>query len=221
MALPAYSKYRIYVTRTSTSPVNQPSYVTINTFGGYSNGDGSGTDVFVGGSASSKSLYSTRFPSRAFDGNASTEFSSSNENVPQWLRVDLASAVVVRRFYLAATTSAAEVPRDFIIQGSNDGTSWENILQVTDWVTTNVTKTESFRIDLSMSGVSLLDTGGGASKVFLNRYDNGELVKVVVPNAITGEWNTRLQYGGSILITHLGPSGFRPLADGPVTPISE
>jgi hypothetical protein len=221
MALTAYSKYRIYVTRTATSPAGKPIYVTIHTFSGFGNGDGSGTDLFVGGTASAKSTYVSAVPSRAFDGNPGTTYSSQSEAAPQWLRIDLASPVVVRCFYLGAATSANETPRDFIIQGSNDGTNWTDLYEVVDWVTTSSGKNESFRIDLSLDGVSMLDTGGGASKIFVNRFDNGQFVGVAVPDAVTGAWSMKLQYAGDVLVTHIGPSGYRPMTDGPVTPIAE
>jgi hypothetical protein len=221
MALTAYSKYRLYVTRTPSSAVGAPSYVTVNTFSGFANVDGTGTDLFVGGTASASSTYPSAVASRAFDANSSTEWSSQSELAPQWLRIDLASPVVVRNLYLAATANANEVPRDFRIEGSTDGTNWTTLVEVQDWVVSATTKTEGFRADLLLAGTSLLDTGVGCSKVFVSRFDNGQVLGEVVPNAVTGAWSLRPQYSGSVLVTHIGPTGYRPMADGPVTPIAE
>ena len=220
MALTAYSKYRLYVTRTSVSGVGAPTYVTVNTFSGFENLDGTGTDLFVGGTASASSTYSTAVASRAFDANSSTEWSSQRELAPTWLRIDLASPVVVRNLYLASTANGNEVPRDFRIEGSTDGTNWTTLVEVKDWVVSEVTKTGSFRSDLLLAGTSLLDTGVGCSKVFVSRFDNGQVLGEVVPNAVTGAWSLRPQYSGSVLVTHIGPTGYRPMADGPVTPIA-
>lgn len=222
MALEAYSKYRIYVTRTATSDAGAPSYCTINEFRGFTNGDGSGSNLFMGGTASASGAYSAQTANLAFDGNAATYWESDNAASGfRWLRYDLASAVVIRNFYLSSTTYPGEVPRDFLLQGSNDGTSWTTLFQVVDWVATSVGKTESIRLDLSVGGTSLLDTGVGSIKVLLHRYSDGVLIGSTSPNAVTGQWQYRLQNNDQLLVTHIGPSGFRPISDGPVTPYAE
>ena len=222
MALAAYSKYRIYVTRTASTAAGAPNYCTINEFRGFTNGDGSGSNLFTGGTASASGAYNTKTANLAFDGNAATYWESDNAASGfRWLRYDLASAVVIRNFYLSSTTYPNEVPRDFLIQGSNDGTTWTTILQVVDWVATSVAKTESIRTDLSVGGTSLLDTGVGSTKVLLHRYSDGVLLGTVAPNAVTGQWQYRLQNNDPLLVTHIGPSGFRPVSDGPVTPYAE
>lgn len=224
MALAAYSKYRIYVTRTASTAAGAPGYCTINEFRGFTNGDGSGSNLFTGGTASASGAYSVQTANLAFDGNAATYWESNNAASGfRWLRYDLASAVVIRNFYLSSTTYPNEVPRDFKIQGSNDGTNWTDIVTVVDWVTGDTAKAGSWRIDLLLSGTSLLDTGGGASKVFIHKYSDGELVGVATPHASTGAWSVKPQFAGEVLITHIGTSGsgFRPVTDGPVTPATE
>lgn len=222
MALEAYSKYRIYVTRTASTAAYAPGYCTINEFRGFTNGDGSGSNLFTGGTASASSAYSAHTANLAFDGNAATFWESDNAAPDfRWLRYDLASAVVIRNFYLSSTTYPEEVPRDFLIQGSNDDTTWTTLFRVTDWVTTGVAKTGSIRADLMVGGASLLDTGAGATKVFILRYADGGFIGTAVPNAVTGEWQYRLQTTDDLLVTHIGPSGFRPISDGPITPFAE
>lgn len=224
MALTAYSKYRLYITRTSTSPVNNPYYGVINSFHGFSAGDGSGSNLLTGGTASASSTYSTFTADRAFDANASTYWEAGSPSAAfQWVRMDLASPVTIRNFYISSSQIVAEVPRDFKIQGSNDGTNWTDIVTVVDWVTGATAKTGSWRADLLLSGTSLLDTGGGAAKVFIHKYSDGELVGVATPHASTGVWSVKPQFAGEVLITHIGTSGsgFRPVTDGPVTPATE
>ena len=222
MALVAYSKYRIYVTRTSSTAAGAPGYCAIHEFLGFTNGDGSGSNLFTGGTASASDTYYTQTANLAFDGNAATYWESDQAvSSFRWLRYDLAAAVVIRNFYLSSTTYTAEVPRDFMIQGSNDGTTWTTLFQVTDWVTTKVEKTGSMRVDLMVGGASLLDTGAGATKVFIHRYEDGGFIGTAVPNAVTGEWQHRLQTTDYLLVTHIGPSGFRPISDGPITPFAE
>ena len=223
MALVAYSKYRIYVTRTVSTAAGSPDYCAINEFSGFTNGDGSGSNLFTGGTASASGTYKTQTANLAFDGNAATYWESDNDASGfRWLRYDLASAVVIRNFYLSSTTEYTnEVPRDFLLQGSNDGTSWTTLFQAVDWVATKVAKSESMRLDLSVGGASLLDTGIGSTKVLLHRYSDGVLIGSTSPNAVTGQWQYRLQNNDPLLVTHIGPSGFRPISDGPVTPYAE
>lgn len=223
MALTAYSKYRLYFTRTSTSDANLPYYGVVNAFRGFANGDGSGSNLLTGGTATASSVYSNLYASNAFDASDSSYWEAGNQSDPfQWVRIDLASPVTIRNFYVSSQL-ASEVPRDFKIQGSNDGTNWTDIVVVVDWVTSAMAKTESWRIDLLLSGTSLLDTGGGASKVFVHKYSDGELIGVATPHASTGVWSVKPQFAGEVLITHVGPSGsgFRPVTDGPVTPAAE
>lgn len=223
MALTAYSKYRLYITRTSTSDANKPYYGVVNSFHGFANGDGSGSNLLTGGTATASSVYSNLDASNAFDASNSSYWEAGNQSDPfQWVRIDLASPVTVRNFYVSSQ-SASEVPRDFKIQGSNNGTDWDDIVVVVDWVTTRTAKTGSWRIDLLLSGTSLLDTGGGTSKVFIHKYSDGELVGVATPHASTGAWSIKPQFAGEVLITHIGPSGsgFQPVTDGPVTPAAE
>lgn len=222
MALVAYSKYRIYVTRTASTAAGAPRYCTINEFRGFPNGDGSGSNLFTGGTASASDVYLDQTANLAFDGNAATYWESNNATSGfRWLRYDLESAVVIRNFYLSSTQYPDEVPRDFLIQGSNDGTTWTTLFQGTDWVTTAVAKTGSIRVDLMVGGASLLDTGAGATKVFILRYADGGFIGTAVPNAVTGEWQYHLHTTDDLLVTHIGPSGFRPISDGPITPYAE
>ena len=223
MALTAYSKYRLYITRTSTSPVNKPYFGAVNSFHGFSAGDGSGSNLLTGGTASASSTYSSNNASNAFDANAYSYWEAGNQSDAfQWVRMDLASPVTIRNFYISSQV-VTEVPRDFKIQGSDDGTNWTDLVTVVDWVTAVTAKTGSWRVDLLLSGTSLLDTGGGASKVFIHKYSDGELVGVATPHASTGAWSVRPQFAGEVLITHIGTSGsgFRPVTDGPVTPATE
>lgn len=223
MALTAYSKYRLYFTRTSTSAVNNPYYGVVNSFHGFANGDGSGSNLLTGGTASASSTYSSNTANRAFDTDVNSYWEAGNQSDAfHWVRMDLASPVTIRNFYVSSQSSL-EVPRDFKIQGSNDGTNWTDIVVVVDWVTSAMAKTESWRIDLRLSGTSLLATGGGASKVFAHKYSDGELVGVATPDASTGAWSIKPQFAGEVLITHIGPSGsgFQPVTDGPVTPATE
>lgn len=183
--------------------------------------DGSGTNLLTG-TASSSSNYSGAPPSNAFDGDPATGWASANTGAAfQWLRNDLVSAVTIRNFFIRSSPGGfQQIPRDFIIQGSNDGSTWEDIVRVDGWVPvgTSGTKEGNFLAGLSVSGESVLDTGDASNKVFVYNYATGALIATVTPNITTGAWRLNLQSLDEVLVTHVGPSGYRPLSDGPITP---
>lgn len=223
MALPAYSKYRLYITKNSSSS-GTIEYVTIAKFSGHESVDGLSADLLVG-TASASSTFSGWPASNAFDNDPGTSWSSA-ESVSgvEWLRIDLASAVQIRTFKIASTNASNSyyAPKNFIVQGSNDGTNWDNLAEIVDWVPTLTTSHQgSVFHGISLRGVSVLDSGDASTKVFLHNYSTGAFVKEVIPAPSTGAWSVSLQETTDILVTHIGPSGYRPISDGPITPIWE
>ncbi len=225
MALTAYSKYRLLITRTSSSAEGSPGYVSVNDFDLWTTTDRSDTRLgaTAGATFSASGQYATQAPGLAFDGNAATYWESNDAAATsRWVCIDLPSAVVVRSFYMNSTPYPKEIPRDFKLQGSNDGTTWVDLFAVTDWVTSEtVREGQYFATSLSLSGTSILDTGLGAARVLIHKWSTGEFVASVAPNASTGAWSYRLSEPMDVLVTHIGPSGYRPISDGPITPYSE
>lgn len=221
MALTAYSKYRILITRSGASAANAPGYCIFNEIRMYASTDGTGTSLLTGGTATASDTLASNVAANAFDNNAATFWESSNTAAAsRWIRYDLPSAVTVRSVYLSATAYPNEVPRDFIIQGSNDGTTWENISTLVDW-SIAMAKSETFRVDLVVRGTSVLETGVGSSRVLLHRWADYAFVATVIPDSSTGAWEVRLRDPSYLLVTHIGPAGYRPESDGPITPFAE
>ena len=225
MALTAYSKYRLLITRTSSSSAGGPVFVTVNDFDLWTTADHSGTRLgaTAGATFSASGQYGSQAPGLAFDGDAGTYWESDNAAAAsRWVRIDLPSAAVVRSFYINSTAYTSEIPRDFKLQGSNDGTTWVDLFNVTDWVTTTTARAgEYFATNLTLSGTSVLDTGGGAARVLIYKWGTWEFVASITPDTSTGEWSYRLSSSVEVLVTHLGPSGYRPISDGPITPYAE
>ncbi|OQQ13162.1 xylosidase [Streptomyces sp. M41(2017)] len=69
-------------------------------------------------------------PGNAVDGNANTYWESANSAFPQWLQVDLGSAIGVRRVVLTLPPATAWATRSqtMSVQGSTDGTSFGQLL---------------------------------------------------------------------------------------------
>lgn len=225
MALTAYSKYRLLITRTSNSSAGVPGYVTVNDFDLWTTTDRSDTRLgaTAGATFSASGQYGSQAPELVFDGNASTYWESNNAAAAsRWVRIDLPSAVVVRSFYINSTVYVGEIPRDFKLQGSNDGTTWVDLFAVVDWVTTPTVRAgQYFVTSLVLSGTSVLDTGNGATRVLIHKWGTWEFVDSVTPDVSTGEWSCRVSSSTDVLVTHIGPSGYRPISDGPITPYAE
>lgn len=215
MAISAYSKYRLMVTKSSSGTAG---YVAINEFGLYETADHSGANLCTGATATASGIYdASRAAAKAIDGNAGTFWESNNTSLPKWLQVDLAGAVEVRSMYLSSTTYINEVPRDFSLQGSNDGAAWDTIINFVDWVSTGVAKSAYEQLNVRVGGISQLDTGVSSTRVLVYDWATAAFLVSVVP-ASDGSWSCSLRLPNDLLITHIGPSGFQPWSDGPVTP---
>ena len=215
MALAAYTRYRIYVTNNA---YGTKGYVAINELGLFEDADHLGPNLCTGSVVTASHQNGTYVAANAIDGNASTVWETDGSATDKWLAVQLPEAKVVRSFYLSQTIWAGETPRDFLIQGSNDGTNWTTLAEFVDFATGNYTGYTS--INLSIGGVSKLDTGNPSLRVLVHNWTTGQLVASITP-AADGAWNYRPRSTADLLVTHIGPSGYRPISDGPITPYGE
>ena len=90
-------------------------------------GIGSGEKI-TGATATADSSYSTQTPAKAVDG-TTTYFWQSASGFPHWLKVDLGSAIELATYSIRARADSqlARTPYDWVFQGSNDGSTWNNI----------------------------------------------------------------------------------------------
>ena len=58
--------------------------------------------------------------------------SASGQTTNQWVRYDLGAPVVVAQVAIYPNTSATTAPKDFIIQGSDDGTNFTDVKAFTN-----------------------------------------------------------------------------------------
>jgi len=83
--------------------------------------------------------------SNAFDGNSATYWHSTNA-MPQWIAAQFSAiAKVVSVSIRIYTFSANRSPRDFMIQGSSDGTTWVDLTTYTG-ITWLIGQTQSFAV---------------------------------------------------------------------------
>ena len=215
MALAAYTRYRIYVTKNAGGT---KGYVAINELGLFEDADHLGPNLCTGSVVTASHQNGTYVAANAIDGNASTVWETDSSATDKWLAVQLPKAKVVRSFYLSQTVWSAETPRDFLIQGSNDGSNWTTLAEFVDFATNGYTGYTN--LGLSVGGVSKLDTGDASLRVLLHNWTTGQLVATVTP-AANGVWNYRPRSAADLLVTHIGPSGYQPRSDGPITPYAE
>ncbi len=80
--------------------------------------------------ASSGSVFSPNLPYLAFDGNAATYWQNNTSMSPDYLQIDLGAgnATTVASYQVQASSGAApQAPRDFNLQGSNDGSGFTTV----------------------------------------------------------------------------------------------
>ena len=214
----AYLHYRILV---SESARLNYGYTAINEFELYESVDKSTPNLCFGATATASGVYQDHTTAAmAIDKNLSTFWESSNTiGVPRWLQVTLSEPKVVRAMHLASTQFEGEVPRNFKIQGSNNGSAWDTLREYTNWVAGEVSggKSATELLTASVSGVSTLSSGGAADRVLLHNWNTGQLIKSIPVNG-DGSWAVPLNSMDALLVTHIGPSGFQPISDGPVSP---
>ncbi|MFG3144554.1 discoidin domain-containing protein [Streptomyces sp. NPDC048243] len=93
-------------------------------------GGSSSVNVALNRPVSAGSYTQSYAPGNAVDGNANTYWESANSAFPQWLQVDLGSAIGVRRVVLTLPPAAAWATRSqtVSVQGSADGVSFGQLL---------------------------------------------------------------------------------------------
>lgn len=209
----AYRYYRLVFSKNSN---NDNRYYTVNEFALYVQIGAAGTNLCIGAIASASGAYNTQVAGLAIDGNPTTYWESAIDGAPSWLKVDLGVAQVVRSMVIKSTAFADEIPKDFVFQGSNDDSTWETIATYTG-VSAFIASSGVFSINCGVKGTSLLDDGTPSSKVWIHAWGTGELLGGVTPGN-DGGYRFFTLSTADVLITHVGPAGYRPISDGPVTP---
>jgi len=115
-----------------------------------------GTDFCTGGAASADSEYSAGWvASNAFDDNEATGWNSTNTAFPHWIKYDLGGGITKKarklRFKSKSDTTR---PKDFKLQGSNNDSTWTDIISETaadndnwqEWEFANSTAYRYYRI---------------------------------------------------------------------------
>lgn len=206
----SYKHYRLYVTKNLGS-----SYTRIDQVMMF---ESRGVDaVNVVSAATATAISSGDYSA---DNNASGAlqesgyWESNSSTTPTWLHIEFTEPKPIRAFYFKADYTG-EMPSEFKFQASTDGVTW------IDLFSNAVNEKREFRANLhiGVSGVSQLSTGIRSSRVLVSRWATGELIESIIPSA-DGAWVCFFQDTSDVLVTHIGPSGYEPKSDGPITPFT-
>lgn len=208
--------YRYYMLVFSKNSVDDNRYYSVNEWGLYEQAGAAGTNLCIGATASASGNYGPQVASLAIDGNPATYWESSLDGAPTWLKVDLGAARVARSMVIKSTTYADEVPRDFTLQGSNDDSTW-TVIEAYTGADAFIATSGVFTLNFGVKGTSVLDDGTPSTKVWVHVWGTGALLGSAVPEG-DGSYRFLATTAADVLITHVGPAGYRPISDGPITP---
>ena len=187
-----------------------------------------GASIFSGGTASASSEFSGAYvAANAFDDN-STSWATLSGGLPGHVQYDRGSGnSTAGRFLYVRGYPANHVysPKIMRLQGSADGsTGWTTLVEVDiagytlfdKWV---IASNGTLLIPFGhiVSGNSTLSSGAPAQRVLVSDWASGKLIDSKVPDA-AGNWQSVIVGSADVLVTHIGNSGYKALADGPVTP---
>lgn len=213
MARTAYRYYRLEFSKNSNGTNN---YYTINELGLYGSVAPGSPNLCVGATASASGNYGSQVASLAIDGNPTTYWESSLDGAPSWLKVDLGAEHIVRSMVIKSTQYPDEIPRDFTLQGSNDNSTW-TVIEAYTGADAFIADSVVFVVNFGVKGTSLLDDGTPSTKVWVHAWGTGALLGSATPKG-DGSYRFLVTTPADVLITHVGPAGYRPVSDGPVTP---
>ena len=108
------------------------------------------------------------------------------------------------------------MPREFTLQGSNDDSTW-TVIETYAGADAVIATSGVFTLNFGVKGTSLLDDGTPSTKVWLHAWDTGALLGSATPGS-GGGYRFLTPTPADVLITHVGPAGYRPVSDGPITP---
>lgn len=208
----AYQYYRLVFSKNSN---NDNRYYTVNEWELYEQVGATGTNLRIGATASASGAYGPQSANLAIDGNPTTYWESSLEGAPSWLKVNLGTAHVVRSMVIESTTYTDEIPKDFVLQGSNDNSTW-TVIEAYTGADAFITTSGVFTLNFGVKGTSVLDDGTPSTKVWVHAWGTGALLGSATPKG-DGSYRFLATAPADVLITHVGPAGYRPVSDGPIT----
>ena len=212
----AYKYYRLLFKGSFATDNKYASFAEFRLFEGV---EGVGTNLCVGAVASSSGQYSaTVVAPRGIDGDIATYYESESISFSSggtcWFKIELPEAKVIRSYHMIPSPYTAEFPLKFEIQGSNDNTNWDKIYE-NNSIPGTIAYTRT--IASYVGGISRLTNGQPTQRILINNWLTGAYISTATPD-LSGNWFASIPYGTDVLVTHIGPAGYKPESDGPITP---
>lgn len=212
----AYKYYRLLFKGSFAADNKFASFAEFRLF---ENVAGVGTNLCTGAIATSSGNYSdsTKAP-KAIDNNPATYYESESIDfsigATCWFKVELPEPKVIRSYYLTPSPYTGEFPVKFEIQGSNDNTNWDKIYE-----NNSIPGTIAYTRTISsyVGGISRLTNGQPTQRILITNWLTGAYISTATPD-LSGNWFAPIPYGTDVLVTHIGPAGYKPESDGPITP---
>lgn len=183
-----------------------------------------GATILTGGTPTASSEFSGSFnAAKAFIDDTQYWSTTASPTLPQWIQYDIGSAATGRYLEIRAFSATDYAPLQIILKGSSDGSTWVDLLSinVTSYAVTGrwyvATKTVRIPFGHIVSGNSTHSDTTEIQRVLINNWTTGAFIDSVVPDS-AGDWESVVTGTADVLVTHIGDSGYRPLADGPITP---
>ncbi|MFD7921347.1 discoidin domain-containing protein, partial [Streptomyces sp. NPDC059740] len=152
------------------------------------------TTNLAAGRTATASSYTDVYPApNATDGNAATYWESRNGAFPQWLQVDLGTAVAVNRFTLRLPSSWEPRSQTLKVQGSTNGTAFTDLVASAsyDWnsangnavtLSTDTATTRYVRVTFTANSVQ---NGGQLSELEVYGPDTADTQAPTAPTDLT------------------------------------
>lgn len=187
-----------------------------------------GATILTGGTPSASSEFSGTYDAaKAFADDSTYWATSATPTLPHWIQYDLGSgnAATGRFLEIRAYSATQYTPLEITLQGSADGSTWVDLMSVdiasyasgARWYV--AAKTVRVPFGFIVSGNSTHDDASATQRVLVLDFATGALIESVVPDSGTGDYQCVLVLDtADVLVVHLGDSGYRPAADGPITP---
>lgn len=212
----AYKYYRLLF---KGSFATDNKYASFAEFRLFENVDAVGTNLCTGAVATSSGYYSnsTTAPN-GIDNSTSTYYESESTSFSSgstcWFKIELPEAKVIRSYHIIPSSYTNEFPVKFEIQGSNDNTNWDKIYE-NNSIPGIIAYTRT--IASYVGGISRLTNGQPTQRILITNWLTGAYISTATPD-LSGNWFASIPYGTDVLVTHIGPAGYKPESDGPITP---
>lgn len=108
------------------------------------------------------------------------------------------------------------------VQGSDDGTTWpvfsQDIPDISGW---SYLVPKVFTVSVVyVGGNAVLDDGTAASKVLVALWNSPYTVLSTPTPDVHGDWTIGVPKNTLVMVTVIGPDGYQPICNGPITAVS-